>query len=336
MEDKILVLLQRFVADERLTILELKELKNMLGTPGYQPIINGWIQTYWDTAANVESNLTFEQLVRQIDKQYLHHSKTSFQNLNVVRQFQKIAAILILPVIILSGYYIFRNNEQVQYAEAIVPKGQKSEIVLPDNTHIWLNSATSLRYPARFGKNNREVFLDGEAYFEVVENNQKPFTVHTSELSIKVLGTKFNVKSYRDDKNVETALLTGNINLSVHSGQDRTNEIDINPGEMIGYSRTEKSVLKSGFEADEVIGWKNNRLIFRDDTFDNLAKKIERWYDVEIIYDQSLFQGQRLTVELLEGESLERLMQIIEKTIQIDYKIDKQKIFINPKMKSTR
>jgi ferric-dicitrate binding protein FerR (iron transport regulator) len=254
----------------------------------------------------------------------------------VVRQFQKIAAILILPVIILSGYYIFRNNEQVQYAEAIVPKGQKSEIVLPDNTHIWLNSATSLRYPARFGKNNREVFLDGEAYFEVVENNHKPFTVHTSELSIKVLGTKFNVKSYRDDKNVETALLTGNINLSVHSGQDRTNEIDINPGEMIGYSRTEKSVLKSGFEADEVIGWKNNRLIFRDDTFDNLAKKIERWYDVEMIYNKELFEDQRLTVELLEGESLERLMQIIEKTIQIDYKIDKQKIFINPKMKSTR
>jgi ferric-dicitrate binding protein FerR (iron transport regulator) len=336
MEDKIRVLLQKFIANEHLATLELKELRDLLGSSQNQPIIDNWIKNYWDKATNVESELTFEQLVRQIDKQYPQHSKTNFQDLNVVRQFQKIAAILILPVLILSGYYFFQGNGPVQYTETIVPKGQKSEIVLPDKTHIWLNSASRLRYPVKFGKGNRELFLEGEAYFEVAENKRKPFLVQTSGVTVKVLGTKFNVKTYPDDENVETALLSGKINLIIHSGQGKTSELDINPGEMIDYSKVESSVSKSGFQTDEILGWKDNRLIFKDDTFDNLVKKIERWYDVEIIYDKSLFQGQRLTVELLEGESLERLMQIIEKTIQINYKIDKQKVFINPKMKGTR
>jgi ferric-dicitrate binding protein FerR (iron transport regulator) len=336
MEDRIRVLLQKFIANKHLATLELKELRDLLGSSKNQPMIDNWIKNYWDNATNVESELTFEQLIRQIDKQYPQHSKTNFQDLNVVRQFQKIAAILILPVIILSGYYFFQENGPVQYTETIVPKGQKSEIVLPDKTHIWLNSASRLRYPVKFGNVNRELFLEGEAYFEVAENKNKPFLVQTSGITVKVLGTKFNVKTYPDDENVETALLSGKINLTIHSGQGKTSELDINPGEMADYSKVESSVSKSGFQTDEILGWKDNRLIFRDDTFDNLVKKVERWYDVEIIYDKSLFQGQRLTVELLEGESLERLMQIIEKTIQINYKIDKQKVFINPKMKGTR
>ncbi|HKJ43629.1 MAG TPA: FecR domain-containing protein, partial [Sunxiuqinia sp.] len=224
---------------------------------------------------------------------------------------------------------------QPSYAEAIVPKGQKSEVVLPDSTHIWLNSGTRLRYPIQYGSGTRDVFLTGEAYFEVTPDKHKPFIVHAAQVNVKVLGTKFNVRAYSDDKDIETALLSGKVNLFVNHDSDNSKKLVMKPGDLIDYTKSNHIIQKTGFDADEVIGWKNNRLVFRDDTFNNLVKKIERWYNVQIIYDKSRFQKQRLTVELREGESIERLFQIIEKAINVDYRIEKQKIYVSPKkMKS--
>ena len=329
MEGNSLALLKRFITNEQLNIQELKQLKGWIENHENQFTLNNWIQTQWDIASNIESELTFKKLITKINEQYYSKKTKNFMDSEILKKFQKIAALLILPLIIVSVYFIFFNkNLQVQYTETIVPKGQKSEIVLPDNTHIWLNSASHLRYPSQFGRSNREVFLDGEAYFEVTKNKHKPFIVHTSDVAVKVLGTNFNVKAYSDDKEIETALFAGHVNLIFRSSNGETNEMEMKPGDLFNYSKLNKSVSKSGFKTDETIGWKINRLIFRDDTFDNLVKKIERWYNVEIIYDKTLFKDQRLTVELLEGESLERLFQIIERAINVNYRIDKQKIYI--------
>lgn len=337
MENKILSLLKRFITNEHLEVHELKLVRDWIDNPENIKILDKWMKPQWEHAPEIESETSFKELITQIDKHYQLRKTTTIWDLKFVQQFQKIAAILILPIILLSAYYfLVVQNSNTQYSEAIVPHGQKSEIVLPDGTHIWLNSGTNMRYPLTFGAENREIFLDGEAYFEVTKNKHKPFIVNTSNLSVTVLGTKFNVKAYADESEIETALLSGHINLIVNTNAEHGKIIEMNPGELISYSKENNSVGKSGFRKDEVVGWKNNRLVFHDDTFNNLVRKIERWYNVVIIYDKTLFEDQRLTVDLLEGESIERLFQIIESAINVDCRINKQKIYINPKMKNLK
>lgn len=336
MTDPGLLLLIRFVSENNLTISELKLLRDWITHPENREIINKWMHSIWLNAPEKESELTFNELISAINEQYYRKKSNLYGFHEIVQLFQKLAAILIIPVVLFFVYYTWIREpvqKNIDYTEVIVPMGQKSEIVLPDSTHIWLNSASHLRYPVKFGSATRDVFLDGEAYFEVKQKAHIPFLVHTPELVVKVLGTKFNVKSYLDDEEVETALLEGEVHLQVSTdlGKGHVKMLVMKPGEMINYSRASSSVLKTGFKADEITSWRNNRLIFRDDTFDKLVKKVERWYNVKIIYDQALFNDKKLTVELLEGESLERLFQIIEKTIHVNYKIDKQYIYINPK-----
>jgi ferric-dicitrate binding protein FerR (iron transport regulator) len=331
MSDQTLSLLKRFIQDDFLSTQELKVLKRVLEDPRNSQVIDIWMHDYWDLADEVESNTSFSDIIGQVNQAYQTRNQKIFWDRKWVKQLQKIAAILILPLVLVSAYLVLsRVDSNLQYAEAIVPNGQKSEIVLPDNTHIWLNSGTRLKYPVKFGSGKREVFLDGEAYFEVAHNANAPFIVNAKNVAVKVLGTTFNVKAYYDESQVETALLSGKIKLLI----DNRDEIDVHPGELVNISGSQKSVSKSGFNSEEIVGWKNNRLVFRDDTFSNLVKKIERWYDVEIIYDEKLYDHKRLTVELREGESIDRLMQIIEKTMNINYHINKQKIYIKPKMKS--
>lgn len=336
MDDKFIILIERFIANDHLSFEELKSLKEWVNSPANQLNISIWAHDKWEQSTEIESKVTFEQLISRLNEQYQFKQREYKWGSSLLTNFQKIAAILILPVVLLLSYLIFSDSEiGNHYCVTIAPNGQKSEIVLPDNTHIWLNSGTQLKYPSSFGKNNRDVFLTGEAYFEVAKDEHKPFIVHASDIAVKVLGTKFNVKAYSDDEVVETALLSGRVNLIVDSGIGTKSELIMNPGEKLNYQKNNKLILKSGFEMDEVVAWKNNKLIFRDDTFDNLVKKIERWYNVEVIYDKTLFHDKRLTVELLEGESLERLMQIIEKTIDVNCLIEKQKVYINSKKRSS-
>lgn len=335
MTDQGLLLLIRFTAKKNLSVQELKQLGEWMAAPGNREVIHEWMQEEWNAAPDVESAVTYDQLIGEINKQYRLKRSTGFWDSKAVRLFQRAAAILIFPIALAFLYNILSQKPDTPvYSEVIVPKGQKSEIILPDSTHIWLNSDSRLRYPVRFSDTQREVFLKGEAYFEVEKDRHKPFIVHASAIAVKVLGTKFNVKAYPDDPEIETALLEGKVSLSVMAKPGKTEQVELNPGELVNYSGSGKSLVKTGFKTDEVVGWKSNRLIFRDDTFDKLVKKIERWYNVDINYDKSLFNDKRLTVELLEGESLERLFQVIGKAIDVNYKIDKQNITISPKMRN--
>ncbi|MGD9929181.1 MAG: FecR family protein [Mangrovibacterium sp.] len=329
-------LLKRFIAGEHLTAQELKQLRDWVVRPENMVRLDEWMQDLWMQAPELESDVHFEDIIAQVNRQYQsRRDEKGFWELPVVKHFQRAAAILILPVILVSAYYFLNvTDTTVQYTEAIVPNGQKSEIVLPDGTHIWLNSGTRLRYPSKYGSGNRDVFLEGEAYFEVTPNKHAPFVVNTSNVSVKVLGTKFNVKAYPDETDVETALLSGKINLLLKPGSGKNQLIEMKPGEKVNYNPQQKIIAINGFDTDEIVGWKNNRLVFRDDTFDKLVKKIERWYDVEVLYDEMLLDSQRLTVELNEGESIDRLMEIIDKVMHVESQIVNRKVMIKPKMKS--
>ena len=335
---KIIDIANRFLAEQPCTRLELNELKKWLSDPSSQQEVETWLSDHWDTSNEINSELLIESVFNQI-KEYrtLPDVRSGFSAKRIINIYQQIAAVLLIPLLAMGIYYLIsqRNPVTVQYTETIAPRGQKSQIVLSDGTKVWLNSDTKIRYPGQFSKNQRDIYLNGEAFFEVTKNEHQPFLVHTSGPDVKVLGTRFNVKAYADENQVETSLFEGRVNLLLPAqGSDQPVEKILNPGQSVIFSNTTNNLVPAKFPKDEIDGWKKNQLIFKDDTFVKLVKKIERWYNVEMIYDEKQFDNRRLTVELYEGERLEKLMDILCLALSVDFKYEKGKIILTPKSRT--
>jgi transmembrane sensor len=338
MTEKIIDIANRFLAEKDCTSQELSAFKKWLSDSETRSDVESWLSDHWASSPEIDSITLIETVFRQIQEYEEEHQPTSgFSIRQILKIYQKVAAFLLIPIIGLGIlYWVSQYNHPVgQYTETIAPRGQKSQIVLADGTKVWLNSDTKIKYPGNFSKNQRDVYLDGEAFFEVSKNAHQPFVVHTSGVNVKVLGTKFNVKAYADESDIETSLFEGKVNLMMNnSSLGSLVEKEIEPGQSFVYSKTDHQLVANKFSQDEINGWKNNQLIFKDDTFSNLVRKLERWYDVKVVYDEKLFNDRRLTVELYEGERLERLMDIISLTLSVDYKYEKGKISLTPKIKN--
>jgi transmembrane sensor len=334
---QIIDIANRFLTEKECTRQELNELKRWLSDPTSQDEVEIWLSEHWDTAHEMNSGLLIESVFNKI-KTYrtLTSAKSGLSVIRIINVYQKIAAVLLIPLLGLGFWYLINQGTQqvIQYSETIAPRGQKSQIVLSDGTKVWLNSDTKIRYPGQFSKDQRDVYLSGEAFFEVTKNEHQPFLVHTSGPDVKVLGTKFNIKAYADENQVVTSLFEGKVNLMLPSnGSDIPVEKILNPGQSVIFSNITNDLSPARFPKDEIDGWKKNQLIFKDDTFVRLVKKIERWYNVEMIYDERKFDNRRLTVELFEGERLEKLMDIISLALSVNFKYEKGKIILTPKNK---
>ena len=339
MTERIIDIANRFLAEKECSIQELTEFKRWLSDPKTQTEVESWIAQNWATSAEIDSNTLIETVFTQIQEyQKEHQMKSRFSVARILKVYQKIAAFLLIPIIGVGVlYWVSQSNQSAdQYTETIAPRGQKSQIVLADGTKVWLNSDTKIRYPGNFSKNQRDVYLDGEAFFEVSKNERQPFVVHTSGVNVKVLGTKFNVKAYSDENQIETSLFEGRVNLLMTNTSDKTIEKEVKPGQSFVYSKTDRQFVLNRFPKDEINGWKKNQLIFKDDTFSNLVRKIERWYDVKVMYDEKQFNDRRLTVELYEGERLDRLMEIISLALSVNYEYEKGEVVLTPKLKNMR
>ena len=326
----------RFLAEKDCTSQELFALKEWLFDSETHLEVESWLLEHWASSPEIDSTTLIETVFQQIQEyEEEHQPKLEFSVRRILKIYQKVAAFLLIPIIGLGFLYWGSHNNQSggQYTETIAPRGQKSQIVLPDGTKIWLNSDTKIKYPGNFSKNQRDVYLVGEAFFEVTKNAHQPFIVHTSGVNVKVLGTKFNVKAYPDEDKVETSLFEGKINLmfDCSNGQNQIQK-EILPGESFSYSKADRHLVSNSFPQEEINGWKKNQLIFKDDTFSNLVRKVERWYDVKVVYDEKLFDDRRLTVELYEGERIERLLEIISRALSVNYKYEKGEIKLTPKM----
>jgi len=338
MTERIIDIANRFLAEKDCTSQELTALKRWLSDAATHSEVESWLAEHWATSPEIDSDTLIETVFQQIEAyQDAHQPKSGFSISRILKIYQKVAAFLLIPIIgfgIL--YWVSQQNQSAgQYTETIAPRGQKSQIVLTDGTKVWLNSDTKIKYPGNFSKNERDVYLDGEAFFEVSKNPHQPFVVHTSGVDVKVLGTKFNVKAYADENQIETSLFEGKVNLLLNDPSSTQQvEKEVEPGQSFIYSKADHQLAANKFPQDEINGWKKNQLIFKDDTFSNLVRKVERWYDVKVVYDEEQFNDRRLTVELYEGERLERLMDIISLALSVDYKYEKGEIILTPKAKN--
>ncbi len=240
-----------------------------------------------------------------------------------------------------------------QYITAIAPKSQKSQLILADGTKVWLNSGTTLKYKSDYGNTDRQIFLEGEAYFEVAKNPSKPFLVYASNIVVKAIGTSFNVKCYLEDNTIETTLIEGKVQVTKSNKNNFKESVYLNPKERAIFNRIDNRLVVTAeqkadrIEKDKeiptysyiqpksiqsVISWKNEELIFENEPFEELTKRLERWYNVRIrVLDPKVNLENSYTGKFVHNESLEQVLKIIARTTPIKYTFGENEILIEPK-----
>jgi ferric-dicitrate binding protein FerR (iron transport regulator) len=284
----------------------------------------------------------------------------SFRISRRMKEFLKIAAAVVITAGVSWGIYgsLFQRGDTDSGREVIrVPAGSVATVLLPDSTRVWLNAESSLTYdPKLFGKDSRDVWLTGEAYFDVTRR-KKVFTVNTTKIRITVHGTRFNVKAYPEDATIETTLEEGKIQLTriSENKEIKSRSVVLEPDQRAVLVKNEGRLLlsdvittepgdaegsreisvKSGkiLVADKVdtevyTSWKDGRLIIRGEPLGHLAKKLERRYDVHIIFRNEEVKTLRFT-GILENETLEQVLYAIHLTSPIHYTIDHKTVYLD-------
>lgn len=239
----------------------------------------------------------------------------------MLNQLMRYAAFLTVPLLMSSlvlGYLYFSGAEtEDRYAKVKASMGSVIRYELPDRSVVWLNSGSTLRYPTVFEKDNREVELNGEAYFEVEADNERPFYVNTPNgLSVYVYGTKFNVTAYEDDNYIETVLEEGKVNVIIPNRET----IALAPGEQLLY---DKNTLESTKDKVDVYGktaWKDGKLIFRNASLDDIFKRLERHFNVEIEFNNKYGKEYKYRATF-RTETLAQIMDYLAKSATLKWEI---------------
>lgn len=216
------------------------------------------------------------------------------------------------------------------YNELTIPYGKSFKLVLSDGTTIHLNAGSSIKYPVKFIEGaQREVFLKGEAFFDVVKNARHPFVVNVNDLNVRVLGTKFNVSSYPEDRNINTVLVEGSV--ALHDKDDTYNASTaflLEPGYKGEWNPDSKETTMSKVDTNEYTSWIEGRMIFRNAPFRIIRKKLERKYNVSIKNNNKILE-ERTYNAVFDIESIEQVLRTLNEIYSIEYTIDKNEIIIN-------
>ncbi|MBS1934461.1 MAG: FecR family protein [Bacteroidetes bacterium] len=262
------------------------------------------------------------------------------------------AAASVLLVLMAGGFFFYTKyiskNKQGNDKVASTHNGATSKLILADGTLVWLNAGSKLIYPEKFSGTQREVTLQGEGFFEVVRNEKMPFLVHAGKITVKVLGTKFNVKAYNEDPDIETTLISGKVQVMLDNDPEK--EIILYPHEKLTVTNTQK---QKGVESVDVqqqqvnnemkyqvqtlpaatnesfaeTAWMSDKLIFSDESFENVARMLERKYDVHIRFDNGRLKDEHIT-GAFEKEDIRQMFDILKMTTHFKYSIDGNNIRI--------
>lgn len=237
---------------------------------------------------------------------------------------QRVAAVLFVPILVLSAYlWMQGGKKEVRMLEVRTNPGVVSMFNLPDGSRVWLNSASSLKYPSDFVADSREVELEGQGYFEVTHDASQPFIVHAGqEYEVEVLGTTFNVVAYADDDLIETTLVEGSVNVHVQSvgGQELSRRIK--PNEKATFTKTTRKLDVEAVNTDHETAWKNGEIIFRNHPMSQVLKVLSRHYHVKFMVKDSVVLNSIITAKF-KNEQLPQVMEYLRLASGIKYTIPK-------------
>jgi transmembrane sensor len=328
-------------------------IKDIWETAQYESITQG--------AATEEEWEKFALAAVKKESNNLYEEKTITHSIFKAIQ---IAAVIIITFGI--GFFVHKYiPKEIKYAEVNVPYGSKSEFILPGGNTIWVNSGSTLKYPISFDGKEINLYLEGEAFFDIAKVPKRKLNVITSTINIQVLGTTFNVKSYNNEDIVETTLIEGSISITGKVGDCIIkNPILLKPNEQATLTKSRSSIdidkieeeystkpetrqhitdvkkvtpksnpqlqITEGVDIEPFISWKNNILVFKNERFEDLAKKLERWYNIEIIINDIELKNSRYT-GTFEKETVEQAIKALSLSLPFTYKIEKNKIEITKK-----
>jgi hypothetical protein len=214
------------------------------------------------------------------------------------------------------------TSTAIVYNTLSTPRAGQFQVMLPDGSKVWLNNASSLRYPTAFSGKSREVTLNGEAYFEITKDAAKPFIVRVNELAVNVLGTTFNIMAYNDEPIIKTTLLTGKVSLAAGG-----KESFLSPAEQAGISRNGSWKILKGVDTDEAIAWQRGYFHFTHEDIGGVLRQLSRWYDVEVEFTIPVpdytFDG-----EIGRDLSLSSILRHLEKK-DLHFQIDGKKLIVS-------
>ncbi|WP_316799810.1 FecR family protein [Pedobacter frigidisoli] len=211
---------------------------------------------------------------------------------------------------------------KTQYNTLATPIGGHYRAVLPDGTRVWLNASSSIRYPVVFNARDRLVELDGEAYFEVAKDAEHPFKVRTALQEISVLGTHFNVNSYRDEPYTTTSLLEGNVKVSSLRGH-QVNELK--PGEQLLLS--DQDILQSTTNVQYAVAWKEGDFRFDDDSIQSIMRMLSRWYNIEVVFEGSPTK-ERFSGKISNTKNISEVLNMLQKTKLVHFRIEGRRVVV--------
>jgi transmembrane sensor len=307
------------------------------------------VERAYDKFIDHINRLELEQNSKRKEKHYFMRS--------ALIRYASVAAIIIgvgLLAFVVGSQKPFSHKQKKYLVE--VPYGSRTSMVLPDGSKIWLNAGSKFKYYDNFGKKTRDVYLEGEAFFEVVKKNQ-PFIVHTSHIDIKVLGTSFNVKSYPDDNKIEATLVEGNIMIE---RKESNHPLYLKPHEKLTYSKSSKSYeIRDERDHNEISGqnrkelnkvqgekishqiqiyknvntevctaWRDGKLIINDESLEDLAKILERKYDIKFKFKDDKLKHYSYTGTLRDFP-LEQVLHALELTSPVHYSIREKTIWLS-------
>lgn len=226
------------------------------------------------------------------------------------------------------------DNTDIRMNEVVIPYGKKSELLLADGTKVWLNAGSKLAFPTKFSKKTREVYLEGEAYFEVAHNVNQSFIVKIADFGIKVLGTRFNVSAYSTDKDIQTVLLEGSVSISKPAtmGLGR-NEVTLKPNQKAQLNKQSKVVTISNEpDANYYIAWTEGWFCFSQQNLKEVFTKLERYYNVKFVFADNFYSDELISGKLDLKDSFDKVMVAINDITNIDYQIRDNTIYIDKKI----
>jgi len=307
------------------------------------------IQHVWDEFEPEVGTFERKKYTQVLDK--IHHQINISQNSNqnkkasakykILSIITRAAAILLIPVLTLLFYTNLsekdRPGSNISDLEVLAPGGSRMKIDLGDGTRVWLNHGSKLKYPHYFEGKNRKVFLTGEAYFEVAHNSEVPFIVETNRIEVKATGTAFNVSAYPEDNNVATTLVEGKVLLYERNSNQEIKALS--PGECLKYDSGKNTFTLETGHPEKNTAWKDGLLVFKNERVEDVAKKLGRWYNVEVeIVDEKVkeftftatFTDETLP-QVLELMSLATpvIYQLTNRVKQTDGSFSKQKVIID-------
>jgi transmembrane sensor len=336
--DRLVELATRSLSGEA-TAEELKELEVLLASDSKALARYRMLQQFWNQHEAISQPVVEEALQKVLGQLQLApismEAVPEEDNVIPIRKYwwKRVAVAAAFVIIGSAAYWFLARNEATPLSQELVEKhnarGTKSTIELSDGSKIWLNADSKIKYPEVFAGNTREVYLNGEAFFDVAKNPSKPFIIHLANGTVRVLGTSFNVRAYDNEKVVETSVATGKVAF-IPKYQSRGQKLDtlfITPNNKVRYSLEQDQANLLPTAAAEDKAWTEGRLIFKAMTLEEIAVELERYFGKKVTFVDEGSKNYRLTGSF-QNNSLDEIMYYLSKTKDFKYKITNSELLI--------